>query len=285
VGIFRKGNSLDLKYQLVKLDPSWQPKDGQDNKALNVMEEYARRVQKEDLLAAFIRSPHAVQVDNHVQHKYGGSHYVGSERCAKCHKAEYAILKNSKHFHAFDALINKDNKPSNRQFDPECVVCHTVGFRNPEGYNDLPRALAKKLTRDEHNKKLAHVGCESCHGPGIAHANVDSNDAKLHELMNPFRPSADEVKANNDMIAAANAQAQAKAAADAKNLFQKRMDRIETFCLKCHDDENDVNWFKTKDNPFMAKWLGLVHNSPANVGNRWLPPTAPAVKAADGKKQ
>src|SRR5205807_1574346 len=123
-----------------------------------------------------LRSAHPIQVDNYVMKKYGGSRFVGSERCQECHPNEHKIWANTRHAKAF-ATLEKAEKPSLRQFDPECIVCHTVGFKNHEGYNQLPFETSKELQKDNaapaavraalkaHNTALKDVGCESCHGP------------------------------------------------------------------------------------------------------------------------
>src|SRR6267143_35729 len=80
VGVFNKGGKITLKYELVLMDPSFAPKEGQKNVVLDAMEEYALQVKKEDLLSKFIRSDHPLQVDAHVQ-KLGGTHFAGSEAC------------------------------------------------------------------------------------------------------------------------------------------------------------------------------------------------------------
>jgi len=79
--------------------------------------------------------------------------------------AQMGILRRFMEAHAFQTLVDK-KEPSHQQFDPECVVCHTVGFRHPTGYYDPPskEALAK------HNAKLENVGCENCHSPAGRHA-------------------------------------------------------------------------------------------------------------------
>jgi hypothetical protein len=272
VGVFRKGSNLELKYEMVLMEPKLDPKEGQPNAINDVLEEYARQVKAEDLLAKFIRAPHPIQIDPYVMKNYGGSEFVGSQRCMKCHRNEAAVFKNTAHSHAFDTLVNKAKHPSLRQFDPECVICHTVGFKHPQGYNHLPGGSNVELAK--HNQTLAHVGCESCHGPGSAHANKNQHDPKLHELMNPFRPSAKETLLVQQM---SNPALRQQAAADAKGLFDRRMDHIDQFCQKCHDLENDVNWSKV---PFLDKWAGgrapIIHNRPDNVGNIWLPPRNPA---------
>lgn len=293
VGVFNRGGQITLKYELVLMEPAFAPKEGQKNAVLEVLEEYARQVHKEDLLAKFIRSDHPIQVDPYVVQKYGGSQFVGSQKCQECHPKEHKIWANTRHAGAYTTLVNKKN-PSLRQFDPECIVCHTVGFKNPEGFNDLPRAELQALLKNkagkaaieaavmQHNSKLAAVGCESCHGPAGAHANGNPDDTKLYPLINPYRPSDAERKAALQMKAN-NAAVAKEGAAKAKNLFERRMDRIDDFCTKCHDQENDVNWHRV-----LPKWVGggIVHNAKDNVGNQWLPPRPAVVPAVDnGKKK
>lgn len=79
--------------------------------------------------------------------------FVGNSACNSCHQEIYSKWKQFKHGHALDTLVRK-----NRNFDPECVSCHTVGMRYVGGYR------SQETTPD-----LAHVGCESCHGPGSGH--------------------------------------------------------------------------------------------------------------------
>ncbi|HEX4948268.1 MAG TPA: multiheme c-type cytochrome [Blastocatellia bacterium] len=79
--------------------------------------------------------------------------YVTSETCAKCHQEEYDKWKQTRHSHAFAVLETK-----NRAFDNACVGCHSVGFQK-QGFVNI------KAT-----PQLAHVQCESCHGPGAEHA-------------------------------------------------------------------------------------------------------------------
>jgi hypothetical protein len=167
------------------------------------------------------------------------------------------------------------------------VICHTVGFKHAEGYNELPRAVKQALEDQKagpaafaaalakQNKRLAHVGCESCHGPGSAHAN-NPNDAKVRELINPYRPSEKEKQLAHQMKNP-NPVISRPAAQEAELLFKRRMDRLDDFCQKCHDQENDVKWSQV---PFLKKWVGerIIHNRPDNVGNAWLTPPATAVK-------
>ncbi|MDF1751927.1 MAG: multiheme c-type cytochrome [Verrucomicrobiales bacterium] len=82
-----------------------------------------------------------------------GHSYVGSESCAACHPKATAAWKKSRHAHAFSTLTK-----SSTDADPNCIVCHTVGFGEVSGYR-----------REFGADKLTNVGCESCHGPGSEH--------------------------------------------------------------------------------------------------------------------
>jgi hypothetical protein len=303
IGFYKNGKKLDMKYEVVLIDPSYQPKPGKKNTVLDLLQEYAKRVEKEDLLDKYIRTPHPTQVDAHIQKKYGGAHYVGSDACKKCHKAAFNTWQNTDHAQkAFRTLVNA-TQPALRQFDPECVVCHTTGFKHNEGWNELPReeldALVKqkanvgaiKLALNARNARLEAVGCESCHGPGSAHVtskNDRDGDVRVDELINPFRPTKQEVAAADDADNPMNpVNIREKATAKGKLLFTKRMAMIEGFCQKCHDEENDVNWHKLlgRDADF-DKWVGkgIIHNDKNNPGNRFLPKLPPAIRADNGKK-
>ncbi len=86
-----------------------------------------------------------------------GREYVGVEVCARCHQDRYAAWKRSPHAGAYDTLIRKG-----RQFDLECLACHTVAYQCSEGEVD------KKSI-----EQFAAVQCESCHGPGSLHASTE----------------------------------------------------------------------------------------------------------------
>lgn len=80
--------------------------------------------------------------------------YAGSESCQKCHQAEYEVWKNSRHARALEKLAAE-----NHDGDPECLLCHSAGFRFRSGF----------VTREK-TPALGNVSCESCHGPRSLHA-------------------------------------------------------------------------------------------------------------------
>jgi mono/diheme cytochrome c family protein len=89
------------------------------------------------------------------------SPYAGETVCKTCHEREYTVWSQSRHAGAFYAL-----QDVNKAFDPNCIVCHTVGFDKPGGFVD-PQVTPE----------LMHVQCESCHGAGKQHADSGGQQA------------------------------------------------------------------------------------------------------------
>jgi hypothetical protein len=92
--------------------------------------------------------------------------YLGSDRCAACHEASYGAWKKSAHARAARNLAEQDPP---RQFDPECIACHMTGWHPQGGVPYEGGYLGPDTTPG-----LASVGCESCHGPGGAHAAAEA---------------------------------------------------------------------------------------------------------------
>jgi len=100
-----------------------------------------------------------------------GPRYVGSSACAACHAAIYTDWKRSPHAVALETLQEVDH-----HWDPACAGCHVVGWsRDREG--GWARARSGFRSPDK-TPFLGGVGCESCHGPGSAHA-ADPSDRSL----------------------------------------------------------------------------------------------------------
>ncbi|RJQ54856.1 MAG: hypothetical protein C4526_04725 [Nitrospiraceae bacterium] len=81
--------------------------------------------------------------------------YLGVEKCAECHQPFVESWKKTKHAGAFSSL-----ERVGKSFDPECVICHAVGFGEGGFYNM------------EATPGLAGVQCEVCHGAGREHLPV-----------------------------------------------------------------------------------------------------------------
>ena len=100
--------------------------------------------------------------------------YVGSEACQTCHEESYRVWKKTPHSEAFSVLL-KATPP--REFDPECVSCHVVGWNPQKFYPYESGYLSRKET-----PKLINVGCEDCHGPGERHVWAENHGTKDQQL-------------------------------------------------------------------------------------------------------
>ena len=229
LGLFKQPNGgYDIKYELVDMGPEFDtPKGAEKNHpVMTLLEDYADTVKTMDFLAEYgqkFREPHPTQTA--LAPKGVEAKFVGSERCADCHDAEYAVWTKTKHAHAYDYGLIKSERakhPSNRQFDPECVACHVTGFKYKTGFGDPPANAAAKQ-KEKHYENLKNVGCEVCHGPGSMHADNPA-DPLYRSLMNQLRVA--------------------------------NMQKVDNFCQKCHDIENDVNWGNGR---FAKAWKEITH--------------------------
>ena len=91
--------------------------------------------------------------------------YLGVKKCKSCHFKEYKGWKKMKHAKAWDNLPEADRKKA------KCVGCHVTGIGRPGGFVD-----------EEKTPKLTGVQCESCHGPGSAHAKAADDDKEEAEI-------------------------------------------------------------------------------------------------------
>ncbi|MEN6457582.1 MAG: multiheme c-type cytochrome [Thermoguttaceae bacterium] len=100
--------------------------------------------------------------------------FVGSAKCESCHEKSYEIWKKSGHGRAYKTLADLDPP---RNFDPECVSCHVVGWHPTRFF-----PYAGGYESPEKTKHLFNTGCEDCHGPGEKHCNAElGSNEKLQE--------------------------------------------------------------------------------------------------------
>jgi hypothetical protein len=96
--------------------------------------------------------------------------FVGSEKCQSCHEESYDVWKKSGHSDAWKTLAGADPP---RNFDPECIACHVIGW-NTTYYFPYEGGFLNEAKTPE----LVDVGCESCHGPGEAHLRAEMGSDK-----------------------------------------------------------------------------------------------------------
>ncbi len=112
-----------------------------------------------------------------------GLEYIGSKACEDCHEDEYKIWKEgrdgheTRHAHAYATLLNPPKRSKiPRNFDPECISCHVVGW-NPQKYFPYQSGFWSL----EQTPELIDVGCEDCHGPGARHSAAENGDIEVEE--------------------------------------------------------------------------------------------------------
>jgi Cytochrome c554 and c-prime len=221
----RPGQPVEKRYQYVQINPDYETPKGHeaDNPIHALLQDYAERVKKDNYLAKFTqnKTKHPVQV--HLEQMgLPIAKYVGSNRCSKCHEHAYEVWSKSKHAHAYDSLV-KAERPTLRQFDGECVSCHTTGGANGVYYET-------GFTSETQTPLLKNVGCESCHGPASEHVKAPNN-MNIYRPMNPLK-----YRKFND-------------AAD-------KMTKLDISCQACHDLPNSVH-FKAE-----TYWPQIEHMNP-----------------------
>jgi hypothetical protein len=143
--------------------------------------------------------------------------FRGSKACAECHQAEYDVWKDTPHAHATETLTKV--KPP-RQFDPECISCHAVGW-NPQEF--FPYASGYESLKK--TPLMAGNGCENCHGPGADH--IAAEKGQDEELQTRFRAAME------------------LSIADEKEASHA--------CMECHDIDNSLNF------NFKEYWPKVAH--------------------------
>jgi hypothetical protein len=255
VGVFKTDKGVKLAYQLVPLGEEYltpEKVEDKDHKLLDMLEKYTAEVKKDDLLKAAAEK----QKDHPAQAKVEGLKYIGSEECKKCHAAEVKKWGETKHSHGYEALVKYAKRPGLRQYDPDCVSCHTTGFGFTGGFESA-----------EKTPKLLHNQCENCHGPGSGHAANPKGGTKkgdeLLALLAPWKTDKDDKidKALLDKMAATPEAERGKVQVPATQ--RRLINQIQGMCMQCHDLDND---------PKFDIWTYLPKIYHSGLKNQDLPP-------------
>jgi hypothetical protein len=247
VGAFKKaGGGVDLKYQLVPLGeeyitPGTEDEAQKSNPILPILENYARQVKEWKYIDEVPRVMHPAQI---LEPKLNLT-FIGSEKCQECHKAEFVKWQGTQHSNAFGVLEKTAKRPSLREFDADCVACHTVGFGYKTGYEDQ--------TRTPH---LINVGCESCHGPGSGHA-ADPKNNTLLALQSPWKQKQEEklpdLKFMKNMAALNGIE---RGQQQIPPVTLRLLNKTSEMCTRCHNHENDPNF------DLYTNWPKIHHTAP-----------------------
>ena len=155
----------DSRYQRVPLDSRY----ANSRDVMLLMEAYQEQLKQLGLEGLGIREV------PHPQKDLLGE-FVGSAKCESCHEPSYQVWRKSAHAKAWPTLV--DLQPP-RNFDPECISCHVVGW-DPQHYFPYQSGFLSEAKTPH----LVGVGCESCHGPGENHVKAEmGSDAELQKKL------------------------------------------------------------------------------------------------------
>jgi len=211
VGIFENEiGKVSLKYQRVPLDASY----SDSSKVLAMFKQYQEELQRAGFQGLGIK-PEAHP---------SGYQFVGSKACAECHQEEFDVWENSTHAQATQSLLAPHGRAEiPRQFDPECLSCHSTGWQ-PQKYVPFESgfmSLADTLL-------LQGNGCENCHGPGSEHVRLESDPSTSPASLQQLR------------------------------LFlHQDINKAEQSCLECHDLDNSPDFHH--DGAFQEYWNKISH--------------------------
>jgi hypothetical protein len=251
VGIFKGPKGTEIYYQRVAMGEEFEtpPDQEKGHPVLKLLQDYSDSVRDNDYLSDMGKRKklHSVQ----ALPKHEKAAYVGDGQCFVCHQAEFGVWQKTKHAAAYDGLAKVAKHPTGRQFDGECIVCHTVGYDFKTGY------LNEKTTAH-----LKNVQCESCHGPAGLHVTEEQENAKkrkghTHEFAGSLSPW--KVKGQGAMPAVDKLEAMIKEKDITKREAMLTPAENEVYlrvyqaCSKCHDIDNDPHF------DLAAYWPKVAH--------------------------
>lgn len=267
VGIFKQPDgSLKLEYQLIDMSEEYltakDPEIEKKDPILKLLQQYADEVKSSNFLdeAARKKSDHNAQ----IRFQGGKLKYIGSDSCKTCHPQEHAIWSKTKHSEALKYLEPKHAfRPTGRNFDPECVTCHVVGFEYTSGFENVQKT-----------PNLQHVGCENCHGPGSGHA-ANPNNKQLLGFLSPWKTNpTDHLPSKVILEEIGKTEKFSRVPLEGKLTLPQRLvvQNVIKMCMGCHDPENDPKFDLYEYMPkmwhsgFKAAGGGLPPGLPPGVG-------------------
>jgi hypothetical protein len=250
IGIYKTDKGIELYYQRAVMTEAFETPPAQEkgHPVLKLLQDYSDLVRDSDYLSEMSKRKklHTLQ----AQHKE--AQFAGDNQCFVCHQAEWTAWNKSKHAHAYDALAKIAKNPAGRNFDGECIICHTVGYEYQTGY------LNEKKT-----PHLKNVQCESCHGPGSLHVAEESANtgkkgaAQTHKhalLLSPWKVDGKGMMPSTTKL---EAMLKEKDPAKRQGMMTESENRVYLSvyqtCAKCHDIDNDPKFDLT------AYWHNVAH--------------------------
>lgn len=155
----------DLQSERGRLDAPWAP-PATGNYAVNELVPLRRSLRRDSaVVTAMKKLDQEIAALNLKQAvpppppEPGRAFYVGTAKCAGCHKGADRFWKQTVHAHAWKTLVD-----GGKQADYKCVSCHVTGYGQVGG------------STLGFTKNLESVQCETCHGPGSIHVAAEGNE-------------------------------------------------------------------------------------------------------------
>ncbi len=110
--------------------------------------------------------------------------FEGNAKCKMCHKIQFESWSKTRMANAMESLKPGTYAEEKKKVgldpqkdyttDPNCLSCHTTGYKQPGGFTDM-----------EKTKLLAGVSCEACHGPSSLwiKSHMSKKDHKIADLI------------------------------------------------------------------------------------------------------
>ena len=150
-----EGRSLVRIDLTVDGEPAWRARDlmvsavlPEDSRQLDILEAYHRELARQDFAPAATGLAMSLPPEISPSLRVAGTH-----TCRACHATECAIWDGSRHERAWQSLVDRG-----MHFDAACQRCHTTGYGWEGGFSSANAS-----------RGVGSVGCESCHGPSLAH--------------------------------------------------------------------------------------------------------------------
>ncbi len=251
VGVYKTPKGVNLYYQLVDMTEEFDtPADKEKgHPILTMLQGYADEVEKKDYLSLISKKRSEQQV------AFPGAKYVGDANCVACHPAEHGAWSKTKHAVAYDALEKIATKPTGRNFDGECIVCHTVGYEYESGFVNKVKT-----------PQLKHVQCENCHGPGSLHADEEIANGKkagaqqTHKYVASQKPYGNGKLPSLETLKKMTAEHPANRDKILTPAEKAAYLGVKQMCMKCHDGDNDPKF------ELETYWEKVAHPTPKKAG-------------------
>lgn len=148
--------------------------------------------------------------------------YAGANSCRVCHSRQYDQWEKTAHAKAMSTLINQK-----QQYNPDCLPCHTTGYKTDNGFVDL-----------RSTPRFTNVQCESCHGKSYKHT-LEARRWQLQKRSVAIMSGSDSATSETKVVSTPNLP-------DKPNVLPMRSVPASV-CLGCHTDERDADFDYERD--------------------------------------